>query len=87
MSLKRSNWPEGQLVTLEHVSAVLQDNPLGDPHVRKLAVWLPPHYDAGATGPRRRFPVLFDLVGVHGLGAAHLTGAPSTRTCPSGSRD
>ena len=35
MSLKRSNWPEGQLVTLEHVSTVLKDNPLGDPHVRR----------------------------------------------------
>ena len=70
MSLKRSNWPEGQLVTLEHVSTVLKDNPLGDPHVRKLHAWLPPQYHA--SGPRRRFPVLFDLAGFMGSGPAHL---------------
>ena len=70
MSLKRSNWPEGQLVTLEHVSTVLRDNPLGDPHVRKLHAWLPPQYPA--SGPRRRFPVLFDLAGFMGSGPAHL---------------
>jgi S-formylglutathione hydrolase FrmB len=70
MPLKRGNRPEGQLVTLEHVSEVLADNPLGDPHVRKLHVWLPPQYHAG--GPRRRFPVLFDLAGYMGSGPAHV---------------
>jgi S-formylglutathione hydrolase FrmB len=69
MSLKRSNWPEGQLVTLEHVSAVLAGNPLGDPHVRKLQVWLPPQYHGRST--HRRFPVLFDLAGYMGSGPAH----------------
>ena len=61
--------PEGRLVVLEHVSRVLEGNPLGDPHVRKLHVWLPPHYDAQ---PGRRFPVLFDLAGFTGSGPAHL---------------
>jgi len=70
MALKRSNWPDGQLVTLEHVSEVLADNPLGDPHVRKLNVWLPAQYAAGS--PRKRFPVLFDLAGYMGSGPAHL---------------
>ncbi|MEZ5559311.1 MAG: alpha/beta hydrolase-fold protein [Pseudomonadales bacterium] len=67
MVLKRSNWPEGQLVVLEHSSRVLADNPLGDPHVRRLPVWLPPQYARG----RRRFPVLFDLVGYTGSGFSH----------------
>ncbi|MGH8626765.1 MAG: hypothetical protein ACREYC_16375 [Gammaproteobacteria bacterium] len=62
MALKRSNWPTGTLIALEHASKVLADNPLGDPHVRRLHVWLPPQYDEGARHNRgRRFPVLFDL--------------------------
>ncbi len=55
--LKRPAWPEGQLVTVEHTSSVLADNPLGDPHQRRFPVWLPPQYSKGT----RRFPVLFDL--------------------------
>jgi hypothetical protein len=42
MALKRPTWPAGRVVTLEHTSKVLADNPLGDPHVRTLDVWLPP---------------------------------------------
>ncbi|MCZ6709530.1 MAG: alpha/beta hydrolase-fold protein, partial [Gammaproteobacteria bacterium] len=68
--LKRSSPLEGQLVMLEHTSKVLADNPLGDPHVRQLPVWLPPQYLA-ARG-RRRFPVLFDLVGYTGSGFSHV---------------
>src|SRR5436190_1117190 len=60
MALKRPRWKPGTVVTLEHASSVLKDNPLGDPHVRKLALWLPPQYDAGAgRGRGRRFPVPF----------------------------
>jgi S-formylglutathione hydrolase FrmB len=71
--LKRPRWKSGRLVTLEHVSSVLKGNPLRDPHVRKLAVWLPPQYDEGAgRGRGRRFPVLFDLVGFTGSGLAHV---------------
>lgn len=67
MARKRASWPEGRVVTLEHDSKVLADNPLGDPHVRKLHVWLPPQYDRD----RRRLPVLFDLVGYTGSGFSH----------------
>jgi hypothetical protein len=72
MALKRPNWPDGTLISLEHTSQVLADNPLGDPHVRRLHVWLPPQYDQ-ASGPDRgkRFPVLFDLAGYTGSGLAH----------------
>jgi hypothetical protein len=50
-----SSSPEGQLVILEHTSKVLSDNPLDDPHVRKLPVWLPPQYSAA---PNRRRDLL-----------------------------
>jgi hypothetical protein len=59
-------------VTLEHTSRVLAGNPLGDPHVRTLDVWLPPQYDSGhRRGLGKRFPVLFDLVGFTNSGRAH----------------
>ena len=73
MALKRSAWKPGTLVLLEHDSKILRDNALRDPHVRKLAVWLPPQYDeAGARGRGRRFPVLYDLVGFTGSGLSHV---------------
>jgi len=71
MSLKRPQWPAGQLVVLEHTSRVLADNALGDPHVRRLPVWLPPQYSRGAS--RKRFPVLFELVGYTGSGWSHVS--------------
>ena len=77
MTLKRPQGPQGTVVTLEHVSRVLADNPLGDPHVRKLSVWLPPQYDQGRRDAGgRRFPVLFDLVGFTGSGSSHLNWKP-----------
>ena len=69
MALKRSKARAGTLVVLEHSSRILKGNPLGDPHVRRLGVWLPPQYDDGAR--LRRFPVLYDLVGFTGSGLAH----------------
>jgi len=75
MAIKRFKGRTGTLVVLEHTSKVLKDNRLGDPHVRKLAVWLPPQYDGGArkgkSGRGRSFPVLYDLVGFTGSGLAH----------------
>ncbi|MBC8108107.1 MAG: enterochelin esterase [Anaerolineae bacterium] len=76
MAIKRSKAPAGTLVHLEHQSRVLRDNPWGDPHVRKLAVWLPPQYDhAAGVGKGRasqaRFPVLYDMVGFTGSGLSH----------------
>ena len=74
MALKRPKGPSGTLVVLEHTSKILKDNPLGDPHVRKLGVWLPPQYDESPG--RRRFPVLYDLVGFTGSGLAHTNWKP-----------
>src|ERR1700687_154347 len=73
MALKRPLWNAGTLVLLEHHSRLLRNNALGDPHVRKLAVWLPAQYDeARAGGLGRRFPVLYDLVGFTGSGLSHV---------------
>jgi S-formylglutathione hydrolase FrmB len=73
MARKKKTPAEGRVVVLEHRSRVLADNPLGDPHVRKLAVWLPEAYD---RQPGRRFPVLVDLVGFTGSGLSHLNWKP-----------
>src|SRR5947209_6474721 len=80
MALKRSKARTGTVVVLEHTSQVLKGNPLGDPHVRKVAVWLPPSYDQATvqgrsrtrSGKGSRFPVLYDLVGFTGSGLAHV---------------
>jgi len=72
MALKRPKGKPGTLVVLQHTSQVLKGNPLGDPHVRKLAAWLPNEYQQ--TG--RRFPVLYDLVGFTGSGLSHIGWKP-----------
>ena len=79
MALKRPQGSSGTLVVLEHDSRILRDNPLGDPHLRKLAVWLPPQYD-GAGG--RRFPVLYDFAGFTGSGLAHTNWKPFSDNVP-----
>jgi hypothetical protein len=73
MSLKRPKGPAGTLVVLEHSSSILKGNPLGDPHVRKVGVWLPPQYDGSG---KKRFPVLYDLVGFTGSGLSHTSWKP-----------
>jgi hypothetical protein len=70
MALKRPKGDPGTIVVLEHASQALKDNPLGDPHVRKLGVWLPPQYNNKSS--KQRFPVLYDLVGFTGSGLSHL---------------
>jgi enterochelin esterase-like enzyme len=83
--MARKHWPRGDaagaVVIVEHVSRLLEGNPLGDPHERRLAVWLPPGYDEGtvrtrASGRGRRYPVLFDLVGFTGSGVGHIGWKP-----------
>jgi S-formylglutathione hydrolase FrmB len=70
MPTKYAQAQPGRLVVLEHRSKVLEGNPLGDPAVRPLHVWLPPQYDLDGSADRR-FPVLFDLVGFMGAGPSH----------------
>ena len=63
------NWPKGRVITLEHDSKVLRDNPWGDPHRRLVHVYVPPGYD---EEPDRRYPAFWDLVGYTGSGASHI---------------
>jgi S-formylglutathione hydrolase FrmB len=44
-------------------SELLRDNPLGDPHVRPLWVYVPPAYDAE---PERRVPAIYLIQGMTG---------------------
>src|SRR5258706_6809952 len=53
----------GQLDELEIESELLRGNPLGDPHVRPLWVYLPPAYEAE---PDRRFPTIYLIQGMTG---------------------
>ena len=53
--------------TVEHVrheSEVLIGNPLGDPHVRDLFVYLPPGYEESDE----RYPTVYCLTGFTGRG-------------------
>ena len=58
-----SREPVGRFDELEIESELLRDNPLGDPHVRPLWVYLPPAYDAE---PDRRFPSIYLIQGMTG---------------------
>lgn len=83
MARKSPASPAGRIVVLEHRSRVLAGNPLGDPHERRLPVWLPPGYDEGrGRGRGRRYPVLFDLVGFTGSGHAHVNWRPFDENVP-----
>src|SRR5215471_10059926 len=54
-------------------SRALVGNPLGDPTVRRTAVWLPPSYDAMTD---RRYPVIYWLAGYAGTGEQMFSGTP-----------
>jgi S-formylglutathione hydrolase FrmB len=53
----------GRLEEREIESAALRDNPLGDPSVRPIFVYLPPAYDRQSE---RRFPALYAIQGFTG---------------------
>jgi S-formylglutathione hydrolase FrmB len=53
----------GRLEEREIESAALRDNPLGDPNVRPIFLYLPPAYD---RQPERRFPALYAIQGFTG---------------------
>ena len=55
----------GRVEITHFESTLLRGNPLGDPHERRIPVWLPPSYD---HEPARRYPVLFVLTGFSGRG-------------------
>jgi enterochelin esterase-like enzyme len=50
---------------ISHESEALKGNALGDPHVRRFPVYLPPDYE---QSPEQRYPVIFGLAGFTGGG-------------------
>ncbi len=54
----------GTIVVETHESRVLRGNALGDPHVRRLPVYLPPSYGDG----RASYPTIYVLAGFTGSG-------------------
>jgi len=55
--------PAGRFDDHAFESEVLKDNPLGDPHVRPLWVYVPPGYD---DEPDRRYPSIYAIQGLTG---------------------
>jgi len=63
----------GRVEVTEFESPVLRGNPAGDPHVRRVPVYLPPSYD---TSPGRRYPLVVVLTGFTGRGRMLLNDSP-----------
>lgn len=62
---------ENRLITLQHNSSVLANNPLGDPSQRPVNVYLPKaYYDRRRKN--QRFAVLYSLAGFTGAGPGQL---------------
>jgi len=62
-----------ELLTVE--SKLLRDNPLGDPHVRELPVYVPP----AAQGRAEKLPLILVLAGYTGRGQSYLETHPWRR--------
>ena len=61
------------IVIIETITSdVLRGNPLGDPFVRRVPIYLPPDYNTSNT----RYPVAFVLAGFTGRGLMFLNDAP-----------
>ena len=69
----------GRWEELSFESRALDGNPLGDPHVRPLFVYLPPGYDAE---PERRWPTVYVIQGLTGMVRAWFNVSPFNRSFP-----
>lgn len=56
---------QGRIAVVRLESQALENNPLGDPNMRELFIYLPPSYDEDAA---QRFPVVYCLTGFTGRG-------------------
>ncbi len=65
---------QGTIKCLRHESEILLGNPLGDPHVRDLFVYLPPGYDESGEN----YPSVYCLSGFTGRGKMLLNDAAFT---------
>lgn len=58
----------GQVIVLKHSSIILRKNPLKDPFVRNVLVYLPPSYGK----PGKKFPAAYLISGFTGFGAMNM---------------
>jgi enterochelin esterase family protein len=66
---------QGTVRVLRHKSEILKNNPLGDPFVRDLYVYLPPGYEKEKD---KTFPVVYCLTGFTGRGKMFLNDSAFT---------
>lgn len=67
----------GRIVVEHFTSSVLAHNPMGDPALRRVPVYLPPGYDADGA---RRYPTMYLLAGFNGRGTVFLNDTPQDET-------
>jgi len=69
----------GSVIIERFESQVLKGNPLGDPHLREIPVYLPPGYDETRAGD---YPVIYWLHGFTGIGLSSIAKSLWTPTLP-----
>ena len=74
-----SDRTHGRFEEVSYESEALRGNPLGDPHVRPLWIYLPPGYDAETE---RRYPSVYVIQGMTGMARAWFNVAPFQRNFP-----
>jgi S-formylglutathione hydrolase FrmB len=57
-----------EVVVLRHTSNVLKNNPLNDPYIRNVIVYLPPSYKSSG----KKYPVVHLIAGFTGFGAMNM---------------
>mgnify|MGYP000255700637 CR=1 FL=1 len=73
------DYPTGQVVNWTFESALLADNPLGDPAIRAHPIYLPPGY---GTDPSKRYPVLWVLAAYTNAGPGQVAWRNHGETVP-----
>jgi S-formylglutathione hydrolase FrmB len=68
---------QGRISIEQFDSRILKKNPLGDPSLRRIPVYLPPSYDDS-----KRFPVIYMLAGFASTGVSYLNYTFGKRTLP-----
>ena len=69
----------GKVLYLEHTSKVLKNNHLGDPHIRKIGVYLPHDYE---QNPQKHYPLFMYLAGFMSSGLSALNWTNFTENIP-----
>jgi hypothetical protein len=64
---------KGRITVHRHESKILRTNPLRDPHIRDLIIYLPPEYTGSSS---HGYTAVFGLVGFRGQGKMLLNADP-----------